>query len=427
VWVAGALAVFALLVLGWPGLGGLMLAVDALFAGLLVWDGFRAGAPARLSVRRTVPTRAKLGLEFERVLELGGLRPGLVVTLYEAYPGTFEALDDEPERTTADAAGRARFVRRYRARTRGRFAFGDVRLRVRGPLGLLERGGRLAGEQALDVEPALAQLSRTLRLAASERWRDLGVRALRQRGGQSEFEALREYVPGDEPRRIDWKASARRAKTMVKSYQVERGQELILLVDCGRRMRARGGEGPLASWTKLDWALDCALTLAAVALRQGDRVGCAAFERGLVAYAAPDKGARAGARIHSLLFPLQPMEGEGDLGRALEELALRHRRRATVLILSDVADPLSLARQRAALASGSRHQRLVFAAFDDPELVRAARGPDAALAATAGEFVAERARSLRALCASGARVLSPLPSEAAAPLLSAWLDARRSG
>lgn len=425
-----------------------MLAADVLFLCLCVLDFARAGDPARLALRRSAPERVKLSVDFERALALSGSRPGLALELFEDYPATFEALSDaadvaesalapgSPERGSFDAAGRATLVRRYRASLRGRCALGDVRVRVRGPLGLVERQRRFAGEFELAVEPALLGLSNTLRLAASERWQDLGVRTLRRRGGLSEFESLREYVPGDELRRIDWKAFARRGKPMVRSYQVERGQELILLLDCGRRMRAPGGEGVHAAWTKLDWALDAALVLAAVALQQGDRVGVAAFERTLTAYVPPGKGARTLARLSEVLFPLQPSERDGELARALRELAVRHRRRATVLVLSDVADPLSLEAQRAALAAGSRHHRLVFAALDDPALRRAAEGapagdtvsePGAVLRAAALELVSERARSLCTLAGSGARILDALPAEAAAPLLAAWLDERRAG
>jgi uncharacterized protein (DUF58 family) len=243
-----------------------------------------------------------------------------------------------------------------------------------------------------------------------------------------EFESLREYVPGDELRHLDWKAFARRGKPMVRSYQVERGQELILLVDCGRRMRVPGGAGERAAWTKLDWALDAALELAAVALAKGDRVGAAAFERELVAYVPPDRGARALARLSGALFPLQASEKDGELGHALRALAVRHRRRATVVVLSDVADPLSLDEQRSALRAASRRHRVIFAALDDPELRAAAESDaDPALRAAALELIAERTRSLRALATSGARVLDALPAEAAAPMLAAWLDERRAG
>lgn len=413
------------------------LAGDVTLVFLVALDFFRTPDPVRLRITRSVPERVKLSVAFERRLRLEGGRPGLVLELYEAHPATFQAATaggeacpaGEPERARFDAQGRAGLVRSYRAELRGRFALGDLRVRVRGPLGLVERQTRFAGEQEIAVEPALLRLSETLRLAASERWRDLGLRTLRRRGVSSEFESLREYVIGDEVRRIDWKAFARRGKPMVRNYQVERGQELILLLDCGRRMRAVGGAGERAAWTKLDWALDAALELAAVALRQGDRVGVAAFERSLVAYVPPARGARAQSRLARALFPLQPSQHDGDLARALRELAVRHGRRATVLVVSDVADPLSLERQRQALATGSRRHRLVFAALDDPALRAAAegQGDDSVLRAAALELVAERARSLRALAASGARVLDALPAEAAGPMLAAWLDERRAG
>lgn len=408
--------------------------LDALFVAAVLLDFVRAGNPERLGLRRTAPSRVKLSLDFARTLQLARGRPGLALEVHEAYPATFEArAGDGPapsgasERGVFDAAGELVLERAYRASRRGRFTLGDLRVRVRGPLQLCARQARFAGALELAVEPALLRLKETLRLAASERWRDLGVRSLRRRGGRSEFESLREYVTGDEVRHIDWKASARRAKPMVKSYQVERGQELVLLIDCGRRMRVPGGAGARAAWTKLDWALDAALEIAAAALAQGDRVGAAAFERALIAYVAPVRGARAQARLSSALFPLQASERDGDLAHALRELAVRHRRRATVLVLSDVADPLAVPEQRAALAAASRHHRLVFAALDDPALREAAAGADAALRATALELMAERARSLRALATSGARVLDALPAEAAAPLLAAWLDERRAG
>ena len=205
-----------------------------------------------------------------------------------------------------DEAGRATLVRAYRSDLRGLFALGDLRVFVRGRWGLVERGGRLVGAQTVAVEPALSNLRQTLRLAASERWEDLGVRLLRRRGGETEFESLREYVNGDDVRRVDWKAFARRGKPMVRQYQVERGQELVLLVDCGRRMRITTAHGTRRGWTKLDWAIDAALELAAVALSKGDRVGAAAFERGLTAWVPPARGGRQLTRLSQALFALQP-------------------------------------------------------------------------------------------------------------------------
>ncbi len=426
-----------------------VLALDGLALLGLAVDFLRAPAPARLRVSRALPARARLSLPFERKITIESPRAprgaARLLQVHEEFPASFEvraragplerlapAAGDPsggPDRALLDPLGRAELVRVYRSNLRGTFALGDLRLRVRGPLGLVERQGRFRGQQELRVEPALLRLRETLKLAASERWQDLGVRLLRRHGGEREFESLREYVPGDEVRRVDWKAFARRAKPMVRSYQVERGQELVLCLDCSRRMRAVAAEGAHAGWTKLDWALDAALEIAAVALAKGDRVGAAAFDRTLFEFLAPARGQRALTRLSNALFPLQPSEKDGDLARALRELSVRHRRRATVIVISDVADPLSIEEQRRALSSASKRHRLIFAALDDPALRSAAegRGGDAALRAAALELVRERSRSLRALRASGARVLDALPAEAAGPLLAAWLDERRAG
>ncbi len=423
-----------------------------MLAAAFALDLFLTPNPARAKIDRILPERAGLSRPFRRILSVDCPgASGLRAEVHEQFPAPFavvprsrsgELVPAAPSDTSIDPSGgpdRGRFApggrveleRVYRANLRGLFLFGRIRLRVRGPLGLVERQARFQGAQSIAVEPALPSLKRTLELAASERWRDLGVRLLRRHGGEREFESLREYAPGDDVRRIDWKAFARRGKPMMRSYEVERGQELFLLVDRGRRMRVVV-EGALTKeaqqgWTKLDWALDAALVLSAVALSKGDRVGAAAFDRSISAFVAPDKGKGQLARLTQALFHLDARSEDSDLALALRELAARHRREATVIVLSDAADPLSVAEQRAALASAPQRHRLVFAALDDPELRAAARGEgvSASVQAAALSLIDDRRRALRELSATGARVLDALPAEAAPPLLAAWLAERR--
>jgi uncharacterized protein (DUF58 family) len=337
--------------------------------------------------------------------------------------------------------GRIDLARVYRAERRGSHVLLDLRLRIRSPWGLIQRQARMRGETKIDVDPPRLGMRRTLRLAASERWRDLGVRVLRRRGGLVEFESLRDYVHGDDLRLVDWKAFAKRGRPIVREFQEERGQELILCFDCGRRMGvAEGPMGPMGSgagwkgdarvrgWTKLDHALDAGLQIAAVALQRGDRVGCLAFDSRVRAWIPPARSGRQLERLREAVFALDASERESDLERALRELALLHRRRALVLILSDVADPLSVAGQRKALAAGSRRHKILFAGLDDPSLRAAAEGSlptDAGVRAAALALQAERRQGLRELRGAGVRVLDTLPAEAAAPLLAAWLEARR--
>ncbi len=453
------LVVLGALAIAWPALARAAWLADVLVFAALVADFLATPDPRKLAVTRTLPERAGLGEEFARRLRVeAGRARGLVLEVREEFSAALEVcgrdLRDDlaagpsvedgaacappvpgdptggPDRARLPPAGAIELVRSYRSRRRGIESLGHLRLRLRGPLGLVLRQARLAGRSEIAIQPALLGLSRTLELAASERWRDLGVRRVRRRGGLTEFESLRDYVAGDDVRLVDWKAFARRGRPMVREHQEEHGQELILCIDCGRRMAQPAGQGAERGWTKLDHALDAALQIAAVALQEGDRVGIFAFDARPRAWVAPARGARAHARLEQAVFALLPSLAESDLEGALREIGVRQRRRATLILFSDVADPLSLELQGRALEVGARRHRIVFAALDDPEIRRVATAEShaaAALRAVALLLSAERQHSLARLRSHGASVLDALPAEAAAPALAAWLDAKRSG
>lgn len=446
--LVSGITLVAVMAVAFPGLRLGLYGLDLLALAVCLLDWVRTPDLPHMELTRSLPERVGLSRSIARELELSlPSAAGLAVEVYEAYPIGFrvESIQEHgesrtmgaqsevagPDRGSLDAHGALRLVRHYRSDQRGVFEFGDVRIRLTSRLGLWQRQARFEARFQIAVQPALAGLRQTLRLAASERWQDLGVRKLRRRGGETEFESLRDYVPGDDVRRVDWKAFARRGKPMVRQYQVERGQELILMIDMGRRMRITTAQGAGEGWSKLDWALDAALQLAAVALSKGDRVGAVAYSNGIEAWVAPRRGGQQQTRLSQALFGLQPNQGDGNLSQALLELSLRHRRRATVVILSDVADPYSIHAQRKALASASQRHRLIFAAFDDPELGRLAELPGAGeagapvpLRASAMALMEDRRSGLRALKSSGARILDAVPAAAAAPLLAAWLSER---
>lgn len=400
---------------------------------LLGVDFLMTPPPATLDVRRRIPRRAGLDREFERALWIGpGVADGLQIAVQEERDAELECAvaeeDDLPDAGVLPERGPLILLRRHTGRVRGRHAFGNLRVRLCGPLGLVWRQSLIEARQPLDVEPAMLGLDNVLRLAASERWFDLGVRRMRRRGGQREFDALREYVPGDDPRQVDHKAFARRGTPIVKDYIEERGQELLILIDTGRRMGATTSVGASRGWSKLDHALDAALQLAAVALQSQDRVGIALFDERLHQYLPAEKGMRHFERLRRAVYAAQPSALESDLSRALRELSGHHHRRALVLVLSEVADPYEAPRQRAALSSGSKRHRLLFASLDDPAIRRAAAGIDVVRPSERVAALAlreERRHSLAELRGSKARILDTLPAESAASLLAAWLDERR--
>ncbi len=449
--VALALSVLALAL---PAARAAVWTLDLALVVAFALDFLRTPSPSKLDVRRSLPQRAGLSRSFVRTVRLAAgpasaRAIGLRVALFERFPVDVEVVgrtDDGSEGVAGelvapvadDPSGgpdrgvlgeRGLILRRsYSSGRRGVQTFGDMRVRLSGALGLVQRQSRFFGEQSVAIEPALPGLKRTLLLAASERWRDLGVRRLRLRGGSLEFESMRDYVRGDDVRAIDWKAWAKRARPMVREYEQERGQELLLLIDQGRLMSATTAEGEAHGWSKFDHALDAALQLAAIALERGDRVGIATFDVRLRAFVPPARGAAQFARLKEAVFAAQPTLLESSLRRALRELGVRHRRRATIIAISDVADPYSVERQRAALTAASRRHRVVLACLDDPDVRAAGQAHGApAVRAAALRSRQERATGLAELARSGASIIDSLPAESAGPLLAAWLEMRRRG
>jgi uncharacterized protein (DUF58 family) len=200
------------------------------------------------------------------------------------------------------------------------------------------------------------------------------VRQLRRRGGGSAVTALREYAPGDDPRRVDWKASARRDALVVREYGAEQGQTVVLAVDAGRLMTQLVGPGR----SRFDAALDAALVLADVAARAGDRVGLLVFDDRVRAWVAPAAGAGAVARVREALVPVQPALREPDYAGAFRTLAERHRRRSLVVLFTDVVDARASRGLLAHAARGAARHLLLAVALRDESLDAAARPNGAA-------------------------------------------------
>ncbi|HLQ60703.1 MAG TPA: DUF58 domain-containing protein, partial [Candidatus Acidoferrales bacterium] len=197
-----------------------------------------------------------------------------------------------------------------------------------------------------------------------------GLRRARPPGASTAFAGLRDYVPGDDLRRISWSATARRDRPVTIEVEAERGQQVLLALDCGRLMTAPAGE-----LTKLDHAVNAALLLAWVAQTQGDRVGLLTFSDRVRSFRAPERGAGQVGRLNQLLYDVDAEYVEPDYAAAFLFLAYRLRRRSLVVVLTDVLDPGASRELVAhALRLSGRHLVLVVA-VSDPEVVAARETP----------------------------------------------------
>ena len=352
----------------------------------------------------------------------------LVVTLHDALPPAFLAAERRTAPLPLGARDAVDAELRVVGLVRGEAALGDVALRVRTPLGLAARTLRYRLDDRVTVAPSLAGIRRFRWLAVHERLAAAGVRDARRRGEGSSFARLRDYAVGDDPRHIDWKATARRGHPITREFTVEQSQTVYVLVDAGRSMTQLAGDFP-----RFEYALSSAMVLADVAVRAGDRVGAMVFDDQLRAFVPAQRGSAALNALRTALVPVQPTLVEPDYSAAFRALALRQRKRALVVMLTDVIDARAARSLLAHLTRGaSRHLGVVVALRNEALLAastrRAGEDPTALyLRAASEELLDERAVALQRMRDAGVVVLDVAPDAMAAAVVSQYLELKARG
>lgn len=312
-------------------------------------------------------------------------------------------------------------------RRRGDYEFGDLHVRGLSRLRLAWWQKRIAAAEGVRVYPNLQQLREFDALARRGRLEDLGLRSARARGEGTEFESLREYVPDDSFKHIDWKATARRAVPITRQYQAERNQTLLLLIDAGRMMVA-----PANEMTRVDYAINAALMLAHVAQRMGDTVGLLAFSDRVKTFIPPARGAAQAERMLEELYALEAELVEPDYRSAVSFLRARARKRAMICTFTDLVDP-DVSAQALSYLSSLRPQHLALVAtIRDAEteaLAHADPGtPGAAYEkAVARRTLGQRELALARLRSRGVLVCDTDPHALAAGVVNRYLSVKRRG
>jgi uncharacterized protein (DUF58 family) len=312
-----------------------------------------------------------------------------------------------------------------RGLARGGHALGRIVLDAVGPLGLARRMIRWPAGGEVTVIPSLAGVRRYRLLALQQRLREAGARVLRRRGSGTSFAGLREYAQGDDPRHVDWKASARRDTLVTREFTVEQGQTVLIAVDGGRMMTQLAGDR-----SRFEHALSAALVLADVATRSGDQVGVLVFDDEVRAFVPPARGAAALGKVRDALVLAQARLVEPDYAAAFRTLAARHRRRSLLVLFTDVVDARS---SQAILAhtarSAARHLPLVVALRNDALEAAALPGPtqsseDLYASAAAEELLTARAEALARMRRQGVAVLDVSPERMTAGVVNRYLEVK---
>ena len=373
-------------------------------------------------VHRTVPEPFSLGEpEPVTVTIENPSAAGLVAKIADHAP---DSLRPEPRVLPGrfDPAGVLKVAYRTYSPRRGAYRFGAVDLQVWRHEGWWRRQIRLPYAQEVAVFPNVVAIKR-IQLSLRRGLRAMvGMRRARPPGASTAFAGLRDYVRGDDVRRVSWTATARRDRPVMVEVEAERGQQVIIALDCGRLMTAPAGD-----LDKLDHSVNAALMLAWVAQAYGDRVGMMTFDDRVTGFIKPERGAAQLRRITEALYAVRPEYVEPDFGHAMTHLALRVGRRSMVVLLTDVQDPEASRELVAhALRLAARHLVLVVA-MSDPSVLRARDDPieDTNRAyewAAAEEFVASRRESFELLRRGGVLGLDVVAGKLSPSLVERYLE-----
>ncbi|MFF3851410.1 DUF58 domain-containing protein [Streptomyces sp. NPDC002328] len=411
---------------GWTGI----LAVNASLALACACDYALAAPVRRLLLTRSGDTSVRLGDTADITLTLTNpSRRTLRAHLRDAWPPSSWQPGTETtasrHRLTVPAGERRRLTTRLRPTRRGDRHADRVTVRSYGPLGLFTRQGTHKVPWTVRVLPPFT--SRKHLPAKLARLRELdGRTSVLTRGEGTEFDSLRAYVPGDDTRSIDWRATARQTNVAVRTWRPERDRHILLVLDTGRTSAARVGDAP-----RLDASLDAALLLAALASRAGDRVDLLAYDRRVRALV---QGRTARDLLPSLvaaMATLEPELTETD-ARGLTATALRTAPRRSLVVLLTTLDaaPVEEGLLPVLPQLTQRHTVLV-ASVADPHIagMATARGTVETVyeAAAAAQHQAERHRTSEQLRRHGVTVVDATPEELAPALADAYLALKTAG
>ena len=429
--IAAALAAVVVFVVPGTTLARLAVVNGVLLAVALL-DWLAAPRSSSFEIERRLPKVITLGGSDEvtwRVRNRGG-RSFRIAVADELAPSLHAA----SRRFSGRVPGRGVLTAsaRLEPSRRGRFQPSELVWRADGPLGLAARQGRLQQPSSLRVYPRFRSREEAELRIDRARILEVGLRSAKGRGGGTEFDQLREYTVDDEFRRIDWSATARAGRPIVRTFRAERNQNVVVLFDNGRVMAGRVASDATDGVPRAEFAMDATLLITTVATRLGDRCGLLAFDRGVRAVVQPSHGRGQLGKVTDALYDLEPALVDSDYAGAFHQTLTHFRRRALIVLITDLVEQAVGESLLPALPVISRSHLLLVGAIQDPQVRAWADAPvtDADSAyrqAAAARTLRSRARAAARLRAAGAIVVDAPPERLAAMLGDAYLEMKASG
>lgn len=397
--------------------------VCVLLAGIA--DYFLTSKKELISAQRVVVERLSIGRQNEVAIEVfSQANVALFMKLKDSFPQAIES-DVQEFAFKIAAQSRAKLEYLLLPRQRGAFQFDDIYIRYLSRFGLFWRHVKVPAKKEIRVYPDLKSLKElSIKLAQSS---ELGVLKVRKRGQGTDFSALREYVNGDDARSIDWKATARRDRPVLRVYEVEKEQTLMVLVDAGRMMVS-----DLEGLSRFDHALNAALSLVLTGLMRNDQVGLGIFADKPILYMPPRRGKPYLTRILEACCDTRARMVEPDYLGALSFFAGAQKSRSLMVVISDLTDPTGSQALLSGMASLSPRHLPFCVTLRDREVDHIAEESAAEIhgvfkRAVATDLIAQRELAFSHLARRGCLVLDCPPQELSSKLVDKYLEIKARG
>ena len=326
---------------------------------LLLYSG-RGGA---MRAVRETPERLSNGDDNEIVIYIESrYRFPIRVRVIDELPPQFQKRDAQYD-TNLRSFAKSVITYTLRPVKRGEYTFGGVHLYVATLLSLVRRRYSFEGEKTVSVYPSYLQMRRYELIAISDRLPELGIKRVRKIGHTMEFDQIRGYVPGDDYRTLNWKATARRAELMVNQFQDERSQEIYSVIDKGRTMKM-----PFEGMSLLDYAINASLVLANIALMKEDRAGLVTFGEKMGSLLKAERQRSQMQKILETLYNQKTSYLESNYEALYAAIRQRITRRSLILLYTNFETVSSMERQLPYLRKIARDHLLVVVFFENTEL-----------------------------------------------------------
>lgn len=348
------------------------------------------------------------------------------LTIIDEIPHQFQKRDFLFE---IEAKPRELKMIRYNLRPvkRGEYSFGALNVYVSTIVGLIDRRIRFSEDVIVPVYPSYIQMRKYELLAISNKLTEAGIKKIRRIGHNLEFELIKEYVPGDDFRTINWKATARRSSIMVNHYQDERSQQVYCLIDKGRVMQM-----PFNGLSLLDYAINASLVISNIAIKKSDRAGLITFQEKINATLPASKRNHQMAQLMEVLYNQKTAYRESDFSVLYSHVRRKITQRSLLLLFTNFESIYGMQRQLPYLKSLSRQHLVVVIFFENTEMTRLIQKPADDLKeiyykAVAEKFTNEKKLIVKELHKHGIQTLLTSPEHLTVSTINKYLELKARG